>query len=81
MSVMIRLARHGSKKKPIYSVVAIDKKRKREGIFLDRFGQYNPKAEDPKDKIKVDVEKINAWRSKGAEVSQTVGQLLKTLGK
>jgi small subunit ribosomal protein S16 len=79
MAVRIRLARHGAKKNPIYTVVAQDSNKKRDGEYLARFGQYWPKAKDAKDKLKVDVAAIEAWRAKGAQVSETVGLLLKSL--
>ena len=81
MAVRIRLARHGSKKNPIYAVVALDSAKKRDGEYLARFGQYWPKAKEAKDKLKIDVEALRVWQAKGAQVSQTVGQLLKTLAK
>lgn len=81
MAVRIRLARHGAKKNPIYTVVAQDSNKKRDGEYLARLGQYWPKAKEAKDKLKVDVAAIDAWRAKGAQVSETVGLLLKSLAK
>lgn len=81
MSVMIRLSRQGAKKQPSYMIVAVDKSKRRDGEYLDRLGQYFPKAKESKDKIQVNQEAIDAWIQKGAQVSQTVGQLLKTLAK
>ena len=81
MAVTIRLSRQGAKKNPQYLIVAMDSAAKRDGSYLAKLGHYYPKAKDAKDKIQADLEKINAWRAKGAQVSQTVGQLLKTLSK
>jgi len=81
MSVTIRLQRQGSKSRPTYLIVAMDKKRQRDGLYLERLGQYFPKEKDPKAKIKVNMEALNAWKAKGARVSQTVGQLIGTQGK
>lgn len=81
MSVMIRLSRQGAKKKPNYIVVAVDKMAKRDGEYLERLGQYFPKATDPKEKFKINREAMDTWLAKGAQLSQTVGQLLKTLPK
>ncbi len=81
MAVTIRLQRQGAKKRPTYMVVATDRQNPRDGAFLESLGQYFPKAKDPKDKLKVNLEKIEAWKAKGAQVSQTVGQLLNTLAK
>lgn len=77
MSVMIRLSRQGAKKEPQYQVVVMDSGKKRDGEYLDRLGHYFPKAARPADKLKVDLEKVKSWQAKGAQVTKTVGQLLK----
>lgn len=81
MAVMIRLSRQGKKKRPQYEIVATDKTTRRETKFLARFGHYFPKAENDADKVKVDLEAIQAWKARGAQVSETVGQLLKKIAK
>ncbi|MEW6057017.1 MAG: 30S ribosomal protein S16 [Bdellovibrionota bacterium] len=80
MSVVIRLARAGTKKKPIFHVVAADNNRPRDGKYLARLGVYNPKVAD-KDQLKVDDEAVQGWIKKGAQVSETVGHLLKAAAK
>jgi small subunit ribosomal protein S16 len=80
MAVHIRLSRQGAKKHPTYLIVAVDQAKKRDGAYLQKLGQYFPKAETAA-KLKVNLEAIKAWQAKGAQVSQTVGQLLKTLSK
>jgi small subunit ribosomal protein S16 len=81
MAVTIRLSRQGAKKNPQYLIVAVDSARKRDGAYLESLGHYFPKAKEPKDKIQVNQEAIQAWKAKGAQFSQTVGQLLKILPK
>jgi small subunit ribosomal protein S16 len=81
MAVTVRLSRQGAKKNPQYLIVAVDSAKKRDGAYLQNLGHYYPKAKEAKDKIKVDIEAINAWKVKGAQFSQTVGQLLKSLAK
>ncbi|MGE0615606.1 MAG: 30S ribosomal protein S16 [Bacteriovoracia bacterium] len=81
MSVVIRLSRQGAKKKPNYLVVAIDKMKKREGEYLEKLGQYFPKADKAEAKLKIDMRAFERWKAKGAQVSETVGQLVKTLAK
>lgn len=81
MAVMIRLQRQGAKKNPQYLVVAIDSAKKRDGEYLDKLGHYYPKAKETADKLKVDLAAVNKWRANGAQVTKTVGQLLKTLAK
>lgn len=77
MAVKIRLSRHGSKRAPMFFVVAADSASCRDGAFLKKFGQYQPKASKPSDKLKVDREAIQVWIAKGAQMTRTVGQLLK----
>jgi len=81
MAVTIRLSRQGAKKNPQYLIVALDSAKKRDGAYLQSLGHYYPKAKEPKDKIKVDQDAVKAWKAKGAQVSQTVGQLLKSLAE
>lgn len=81
MPVTIRLSRQGAKKNPQYIIVAVDSAKKRDGAHLENLGHYYPKAKAAKDKVKANVEGIKAWQAKGAQLSQTVGQLLKVLAK
>jgi small subunit ribosomal protein S16 len=81
MAAHIRLSRQGAKKHPQYLIIAVDSTRKREGLYLEKLGHYYPKAASAKEKVKVNIDAIKAWQAKGAQVSQTVGQLLKTLAK
>ena len=81
MSVMIRLSRQGAKKNPQYLVVAMDSARKRDGAYLEKLGHYFPKAKTQAEKLKVNFEAVQAWQAKGAQVTKTVGQLIKALAK
>ena len=81
MAVTIRLSRQGAKKNPQYLIVAVDSAKKRDGAYLENLGHYYPKAVEAKDKIKANRDAIQAWMAKGAQVSQTVGQLLKNLAQ
>ena len=75
MAVKIRLARHGSKKKPFYRVVVADERAPRDGRNLEQVGTYDPLT-DPV-QLKLDTEKIGAWLKKGAKPSPVVAQLIK----
>ena len=75
MAVKLRLTRIGSKKNPIYRVVAADSRSPRDGKFLEIVGRYNPQT-DPST-IEVDEEKVRAWLAKGAQPSEAVQRLLK----
>lgn len=74
MAVILRLTRCGSKKRPVYHIVAADSRCKRDGRFLERLGLYDP---SPKGQLVVELEKANKWLSVGAEISPVVKQLLK----
>jgi small subunit ribosomal protein S16 len=81
MGVQIRLSRQGAKKNPQYLIVAVDSAKKRDGAHLANLGHYYPKAKTAAEKIKANLEEIKAWQAKGAQLTQTVGQLLKNLAK
>ena len=67
MSLKIRLARAGTKKRPVYHIVIADSRSPRDGRFIERLGYFNPLL--PKDKterLKLDFDKVKAWLAKGA---------------
>ena len=76
MAVKLRLTRIGSKKNPIYRVVAADSRSPRDGKFIEIVGRYNPQT-DPST-IELDEEKVAAWLAKGAQPTEPVRRLLKT---
>ena len=78
MAVKLRLTRIGSKKNPIYRIVAADSRSPRDGKFIEIIGRYNPQH-DPS-LIEVDEEKAKKWLSNGAQPSETVARLLKIKG-
>ena len=78
MAVKLRLTRVGSKKNPVYRVVAADSRSPRDGKFLEIVGRYNPQT-DPST-IELNEERIRDWLSKGAQPSETVQRLLKAKG-
>ena len=75
MAVRMRLTRVGSKKNPIYRVVAADSRSPRDGKFIEIVGRYNPQS-DPS-LIELDEDKVKDWLGKGAQPSDTVRRLLK----
>ena len=75
MAVKLRLTRVGSKKNPIYRVVAADSRSPRDGKFIEIVGRYNPQT-DPST-IDLDEEKIKAWLDKGAQPTDSVRRLMK----
>ncbi len=75
MSVKIRMARHGTKKKPFYRIVVADSEAPRNGKFIECVGTFDPRAKSNQLVIKTD--RIQHWVGKGAQPSVTVGQLIK----
>ena len=71
----IRLARIGKKKKPSYRVVVIDKRRPRNGRFVEVVGTYDP-LKNPAE-VKLDGERIQYWIGRGAQPSDTVRSFLR----
>ncbi len=69
--VRIRLMRMGRKKLPVYRIVVMDARRKRDGRALDFLGTYNPKSKE----LKLDIEGVKEWLSKGAEMTDRVKAL------
>src|SRR3954453_21723811 len=81
MSVVIRLARAGTKKRPVYHVVVADSRYPRDGRFIERLGHFNPLL--PKDneaRLKLDIDKVKAWMAKGAQPSDRVARFLDAAG-
>jgi small subunit ribosomal protein S16 len=78
MSVKIRLARHGAKKRPFYRIVVADSESPRDGRFLENVGTYNP-LKDPAE-VTLKSERIEYWIGRGAIPTDTVKSLLKKGG-
>jgi len=79
MSVKIRLARHGAKKRPFYRIVVADNESPRDGKFLEVVGTYNPLM-DPAE-VNLKDERVKYWMDQGAIPTGTVKNLLKKQGK
>ncbi len=77
MSLRIRLARGGAKKRPFYRIVVADSRSPRDGRFIERIGSYNPMLpQEHEDRVRIDVEKAKDWMSKGAQPSDRVARML-----
>ena len=79
MSVKIRLRRIGRKKQPYYRLVVIESTSPRDGAYLDTVGFYNPGRKPAE--LRMDLEKVDAWTSKGAEMTDTVRSLVRKARK
>ncbi|MDG1438603.1 MAG: 30S ribosomal protein S16 [Emcibacteraceae bacterium] len=81
MAVKIRLARGGAKKRPYYRVVVADGRAPRDGKYIEKVGTHNPLLpKDHEDRIKLDVERIQYWLSKGAQPTDRVARFLDAAG-
>ena len=82
MSVVIRLARAGTKKRPVYHVVVADSRFPRDGRFIERLGHFNPllPKDNRRDRLKLDMDKVKAWLAKGAQPSDRVTRFLDAAG-
>ncbi len=77
--VKIRLTRRGAKKRPYYRIVAIDERKQRDGRPLEFLGTYDPKPNP--ERVDIQVEQLEAWIAKGAQMSPTVRTLMKRAAK
>lgn len=81
MSMKIRLARGGSKKRPHYAIVASDSRMPRDGRFIEKLGVYNPLlAKDSEDRVKMNLERVQYWLSQGAQPTDRIARFLEAAG-
>ncbi len=74
----MRLSRVGSVKNPIYRIVVVDARTRRDGRAIDTVGRYNPRTEPST--IEIDADKAKEWLAKGVQPSRTVRKLLAIKG-
>jgi small subunit ribosomal protein S16 len=77
MAVAIKLLRTGKKGYASYRIVVMDKKKKRNGAYIEKIGTYNPHEKTTK--VKLNKEKLDFWLSRGAVVSEGIEKLLKRI--
>lgn len=77
--VVIRLSRGGSGKNPFYHIVVADRRKPRDGRYIEHVGFYNPVARGKDVRLKVETARIDYWVSKGAQPSERVAFLLNEL--
>ena len=81
MSLKIRMARAGTKKRPFYHIVVADSRYPRDGRFIERLGYFNPLLpKDNTERLKLDMDKVKAWLAKGAQPSDRVTRFLDAAG-
>ena len=77
MALKIRLASGGSKKRPFYRVVVADSRSPRDGRFIEKIGNYDPRLpKDSESRVNIDAEKAAAWIAKGAKPTDRVARFL-----
>ena len=79
--VTIRLTRGGAKKRPFYQVVVTDSRSPRDGRFIERIGFFNPWATGKAERVRINLERVDAWVAQGASLSDRVASLVKELRK
>jgi small subunit ribosomal protein S16 len=79
VATKIKLQRIGAKKKAFYRIVIADSRTARDGGPIELLGTYDPHKDPPE--IKVDMDRVNAWISKGAQPTPKVSVILKWAGK
>ncbi|MBX3043001.1 MAG: 30S ribosomal protein S16 [Candidatus Kapabacteria bacterium] len=72
--VKLRLRRKGRIHHPVYDIIAVDSRSRRDGAFLDKVGFYDPNTNP--NTIRIDNEKALHWLNVGAQPTDTVGLLL-----
>lgn len=75
--VVIRLSRSGAKKRPFYHIVVADKRRSRDGRFIEQIGYYNPIATGKDIALNLNLERAQHWIGNGAQPSDRVKHLIK----
>ena len=81
MSVKIRLARGGSKKRPFYSIVIADIRAPRDGRFIEKIGTFNPLlAKDDENRVNIDLDRAKHWLENGAKPTDRVLRFLDAAG-
>ncbi len=81
MSLKIRLARGGAKKRPFYAIVVADSRSPRDGKFIEKVGTYNPQLQsDDPNRVMLKLERVQEWLSKGALPTDRVARFLDKAG-
>ena len=74
--VTIRLTRRGAKNTPYYHIVVTDSRKRQGGLSLEHIGFFNPVARKSEPKLKIELDRVDYWVSKGAQLSERVATLV-----
>ena len=75
--VVVRLAKSGAKKNPYFFITVADSRKPRDGAFIERLGFFNPSAKGSEERMRFNLERLDHWLSKGAQLSDKVQELAK----
>lgn len=75
MAATLRLMRMGRKGLPFYRIIVVDKRKKRDGKYIENLGTYNPLINPAE--IKINQERLDYWKQKGAQISEGLHKILK----
>ncbi len=79
--VTIRLSRGGAKNRPFYHIVVTDSRNSRDGRYIERLGFFNPLARGNEERLRLDSDRVEYWKSHGAQPSERVAKLIKEVAK
>ena len=79
MAVRIRMKRVGAKNAPVFRIVVADGRSPRDGKFIEEIGTYQPRKKS--DNVRLDLDRVKYWLSKGAQPSDTVASFIKKANK
>ena len=80
MSLKLRLARAGTKKRPYYHVVVADARSPRDGRFIEKIGTYDPMLADNDKRVTLLTERVQHWLSVGAQPTDRVARFFDAAG-
>lgn len=81
MSLKIRMARGGAKKRPFYRIVVADSRMPRDGRFIEKIGHHNPMVpKDHPDRVVIDLDRAKHWMERGAKPSDRIARFLDDAG-
>lgn len=79
MSVRIRMKMTGRKHRPFFRICIIDRQKARDGLPIEEVGTYDPMVKVKSERVKINMERVEFWISKGATPSDRVATLLKKI--
>ncbi len=79
--LVMRMTRHGAKKRPYYHIVIADSRYPRDGRYIEKIGAYNPMlAKDNAQRVTFEAERVKHWIKMGAQPSERVARFLHAAG-